>query len=65
MDIIKFDVYRGPNIGIYTKVNDEFVFVPNGFASTKSKKLSSQTVSGKGPSSKAYVIIMTNKYRCI
>jgi len=40
MDIIKFDVYRGPNIGIYTKVNDEFVFVPNGFASTKSKKLS-------------------------
>ena len=40
MDIIKFDVYRGPNIGSYTKVNDEFVFVPNGFASTKSKKLS-------------------------
>ena len=40
MDIIKFDVYRGPNIGIYTKVNDEFVFVPNGFASTKAKKLS-------------------------
>jgi len=32
LDIIKFDVYRGPNIGIYTKVNDEFVFVPNGFA---------------------------------
>ena len=27
---------------------------------TKSKKLSSQTVSGKGPSSKAYVIIMTS-----
>jgi len=40
MDIIKFDIYRGPNIGIYTKVNDEFVFVPNGFATTKSKKLS-------------------------
>ena len=39
LDIIKFDVYRGPNIGIYTKVNDEFVFVPNGFAATKSKKL--------------------------
>ena len=39
MDIIKFDVYRGPNIGIYTKVNDEFVFVPNGFASSKSEKL--------------------------
>ena len=40
LDIIKFDVYRGPNIGIYTKVNVEFVFVPNGFAATKSKKLS-------------------------
>ena len=39
MDIIKFDVYRGPNIGIYTKVNDEFVFVPTGFASSKSEKL--------------------------
>jgi translation initiation factor 6 len=39
LDIIKFDVYRGPNIGIYTKVNDEFVFVPNGFASSKSEKL--------------------------
>ncbi|HWP78940.1 MAG TPA: translation initiation factor IF-6 [Candidatus Nitrosotenuis sp.] len=40
MDIFKYDVYRGPNIGIYTKVNDSFVFVPNGFAQTKAKTLS-------------------------
>ena len=40
LDIIKYDVYRGPNIGIYTKVNDDFVFVPNGFAKTKAKNLS-------------------------
>lgn len=39
MDIYKYDVYRGPNIGIYTKVNDSFVFVPNGFAQTKAKTL--------------------------
>ncbi|HXW02550.1 MAG TPA: translation initiation factor 6, partial [Candidatus Nitrosotenuis sp.] len=35
MEIYKYDVYRGPNIGIYAKVNDSFVFVPNGFAHTK------------------------------
>lgn len=40
MDIYKYDVYRGPNIGIYTKVNDSFVFMPNGFAQTKAKTLS-------------------------
>ncbi len=40
VDIFKYDVYRGPNIGIYTKVNDSFVFVPNGFAQTKAKTLS-------------------------
>lgn len=39
MDIYKYDVYRGPNIGIYTRVNDSFVFVPNGFAHTKAKTL--------------------------
>ena len=39
MDIIKYDVYSGPNIGIYTKVNNQFVFVPNGFAKTKSENL--------------------------
>lgn len=39
MDIIKYDVYRGPNIGIYINVNDNFVLVPSGFAQTKAKKL--------------------------
>jgi len=39
LDIFKYDVYRGPNIGIYTKVNDHFVFVPNGYTKTKAKNL--------------------------
>ena len=41
MDIIKYDVYSGPNIGLYTTVNDKHLFVPKGFAKTKAKKLSS------------------------
>jgi len=39
MDIIKYDVYRGPNIGVYIRVNDSFVLVPMGFAQTKAEKL--------------------------
>jgi len=39
LDIIKYDVYSGPNIGIFTSVNDKFVFVPNGFAKTKAEHL--------------------------
>jgi len=39
MDIIKFDVYRGPNIGVYINVNDKIGLVPMGFAETKSEKL--------------------------
>ena len=39
MDIIKYDIYRGPNIGLYTRVNNSFVLVPNGFANTKAEKL--------------------------
>ena len=39
MDIIKYDVYSGPNIGIFTNVNDKFVFIPNGFAQTKAENL--------------------------
>ena len=34
-------MYRGPNIGIYTKANDSFVFIPNGFAQTKVSTLTS------------------------
>lgn len=40
LDIIKYDVYRGPNIGIYIKVNDNYIFLPKGFAKTKAKNLS-------------------------
>ena len=39
MDIIKYDVYRGPNIGIYINVNDKYVLLPMGFAESKAKKL--------------------------
>jgi len=39
LDIIKYDVYSGPNIGVFTSVNDKFVFIPNGFAKTKAEKL--------------------------
>jgi translation initiation factor 6 len=35
------DIYRSPNIGIFMKVNDKFLLVPKGLASTKSDKLSS------------------------
>jgi translation initiation factor 6 len=39
MDIVKYDVYRGPNIGIYINVNDKYVLVPMGFAKSKAEKL--------------------------
>ena len=40
MEIFKYDVYRGPNIGLYTSTNDKYTFVPNGYAKTKAKNLS-------------------------
>ncbi|MEO9276967.1 MAG: translation initiation factor IF-6 [Nitrososphaera sp.] len=39
MGIFKYDAYRSPNVGIYAKCNDKFVFIPNGFASTKAENL--------------------------
>jgi len=39
MDIIKYDVYRGPNLGVYISVNDSIGLVPMGFAQTKADKL--------------------------
>ena len=39
MDIVKYDVYRGPNIGVYISVNDTIGLVPMGFAETKAKKI--------------------------
>jgi translation initiation factor 6 len=41
MDIYKSSIYNGPNIGIYAKVNDEFLFIPtNAFTEAKSKQIS-------------------------
>ena len=39
MGIYKYDVYRSPNIGIFLKANDKFLFVPKGFANSKVEKL--------------------------
>ena len=39
MDIIKYDVYRGPNLGVYISVNDNVVLLPMGFAQSKAEKL--------------------------
>jgi translation initiation factor 6 len=39
MDIVKYDVYRQSNIGIYINVNDTIGLVPMGFAETKANKL--------------------------
>jgi translation initiation factor 6 len=39
MDIIKYDVYRQPNIGVFINVNDTIGLVPMGFAETKANKL--------------------------
>ncbi len=39
MDIFTYDVYRGPNIGIYATVNDEKIFLPRGFAKSKASNL--------------------------
>ena len=39
MGIFKYDIYRSPNVGIYAKCNDRFVFIPNGFAQTKVENL--------------------------
>ncbi len=41
MGIYKYDVYRSPNIGIFLKANDKFLFLPKGFADSKQEKLQS------------------------
>ena len=38
-DIIKYDLYRGPNIGVYAIANDSILLLPNGFAPEKASKL--------------------------
>lgn len=39
MDIIKYDVYRGSNIGVYVSTNADLVLIPMGFAKSKAEKL--------------------------
>lgn len=41
MGIYRYDVYRSPNIGIFVKANDNFLFIPRGFADSKAEKLQS------------------------
>ncbi len=39
MDIHKYDVYRGPNIGVYAATNDDVVFLPMGYTWARGEKL--------------------------
>lgn len=39
MGIYRYDVYRSPNIGVFLKANDRFLFIPKGFANSKAEKL--------------------------
>ncbi len=39
MDIIKFDMYKGANIGIYSITNDDTLLVPMGFEPARAIKL--------------------------
>ena len=39
MGIIKFDVYRNPNIGVFFQANDNFLISPPGVASSKISKI--------------------------
>ena len=39
MDIIKYDMYKGPNIGTYASVNDDILLLPMGFEPAKAAKL--------------------------
>ncbi len=41
MGIYRYDVYRSPNIGIFLKATDKFLFIPKGFADSKVEKLES------------------------
>lgn len=45
------DVYRSPNIGVFTKANDRYLLVPKGIAPTKSDKLSANLEVTAVPSS--------------
>lgn len=38
MAIYRLEVYKSPNIGLFTRVTDKFIILPYGFAETKIKK---------------------------
>jgi len=39
MDIIKYDLYRGSNIGVYAAANDRVLLLPRGFEPAKAERL--------------------------
>jgi len=39
MPIYLYNIYRSPNIGIFAKANEKFLFLPMGYSVSKSKKL--------------------------
>ena len=39
MDIIRYDLYRGPNIGVYSITNDHILLLPKGFTPSKASAL--------------------------
>ncbi len=39
MSIYKYRVYRSANIGIFMRANDDYIFIPKGFAHTKASRL--------------------------
>ncbi len=39
VDIIKYDLYRGPNVGVYAAANDSVLLLPSGFAPAKADVL--------------------------
>lgn len=39
MSIYKYRVYRSANIGIFIRTNDDYIFIPKGFAHSKASRL--------------------------
>lgn len=39
MGIFRYDIYKSPNLGLFTKTNDRLIILPHGFAKTKAAKL--------------------------
>ena len=46
MEIYKYDMYRGPNIGIYTAANDDVVLLPMGYPEARGEKLAEYLDAG-------------------